>query len=291
MFERAPSAPALHISKRPTTNAVESTQAAALPLHSKAYTHNAGAPNMACVATASFLAPALPDSSSCVPCSASELPALPCTSPGSAFEEASPFCTVGRPCEAQPLTNCNTNPRRWFAVLTDLQSISPSEPHKISELLAESLQLVKCDDQWSCSGLAELLARAIDFAARGHTEAAKRQAVGLLDFHKMVEKYRQVVERTLSSSSSGESGEEAFFSFGVGGMTRHTWIRHHLLPLRPRGQRCSGPIGLGAAAQVIGACLAICGAQWRRWFRGKHTYVCVWNPRKRAQRLFFGRQL
>lgn len=38
---------------------------------------------------------------------------------------------------------------------------------------------------------------------RGCVQSARKAAVGLLDFHKMVEKYRQVVASRTKSSSSG----------------------------------------------------------------------------------------
>ncbi|KXZ44908.1 hypothetical protein GPECTOR_61g861 [Gonium pectorale] len=50
-----------------------------------------------------------------------------------------------------------------------------------------------------------MLQRALEMSERGCVQSARKAAVGLLDFHKMVEKYRQVVASRTKSSSSGHS--------------------------------------------------------------------------------------
>ncbi|KAG2492416.1 hypothetical protein HYH03_009359 [Edaphochlamys debaryana] len=100
-------------------------------------------------------------------------------------------------------------PRRWYSVLAELQT--PAEPstsaeqsaESVSALLREALLCVRGDEQWSGSGIAELLCRALEMVEKGCVQSGIKTSLGLLDFHKMVEKYRQVVaSRTKSSSTS-----------------------------------------------------------------------------------------
>lgn len=96
--------------------------------------------------------------------------------------------------------------RRWFSVLGELQSAAGADASAVAPLLREALHSVREDDQWNCSGIAELLSRAVELCDRGCSASARQTAVGLLDFHKMVEKYRQVVTRTRSGTPTTSSG-------------------------------------------------------------------------------------
>ncbi|GLC47310.1 Charged multivesicular body protein 4C [Pleodorina starrii] len=112
-------------------------------------------------------------------------------------------CTLGSTASPQQ--------RRWYSVLAELQSTEePSaSPEKdvefVARLLREALQCVQGDEQWNCSGIAQMLQRALEMSERGCIQSARKAAVGLLDFHKMVEKYRQVVASRTKSSGSGHS--------------------------------------------------------------------------------------
>ncbi|GFR50903.1 hypothetical protein Agub_g13200 [Astrephomene gubernaculifera] len=107
---------------------------------------------------------------------------------------------------------CSSSPqRRWYSVLAELQSsadpnaASDDSVELVAKLLREALQCVQGDEQWNCSGIAQMLQRALEMSERGCVQSARKAAVGLLDFHKMVEKYRQVVASKTKSSSSGHS--------------------------------------------------------------------------------------
>ncbi|GIL88154.1 hypothetical protein Vretimale_14070 [Volvox reticuliferus] len=123
----------------------------------------------------------------------------------------------GLSCTRPPAASCGMDPtaspqqRRWYAVLAELQSAgkpnaAPETDHElVARLLREALQCVQGDEQWNCSGIAQMLQRALEMSERGSVQSARKAAVGLLDFHKMVEKYRQVVASRTKSSSSGHS--------------------------------------------------------------------------------------
>ncbi|PNH01738.1 Vacuolar protein sorting-associated protein 32 1 [Tetrabaena socialis] len=139
--------------------------------------------------------------------SAPRLPSsLECAAPAA----AAPAAADGAACALLP-TSCgpeSSQQRRWYSVLAELQSTpdpitAPEE--LVARLLREALHCVRGDEQWNCSGIAELLQRALEMSERGCIHSARKAAVGLLDFHKMVEKYRQVVAARTKSSSSGHS--------------------------------------------------------------------------------------
>lgn len=122
-----------------------------------------------------------------------------------------------------PQLPCSGSSRRWFSVLGELQSAAGADAPAVAPLLLEALHSVREDDQWNCSGIAELLSRAVELCDRGLAASARQTAVGLLDFHKMVEKYRQVVTRTRSgtpstttTTSSGSAGSAGVCVFGPG---------------------------------------------------------------------------
>ncbi len=137
---------------------------------------------------------------------------------GAAYEAPTPSA---QPSELRP----------WHTVLAELHSQSseasscPGDAAEhVAKLLREALLSVRADDQWNCSGIAELLQRALDMSERGCVHSARKAAVGLLDFHKMVEKYRQVVaSRTRSSSSSGKNLRQNAAHDGAVG---HTQCKH-----------------------------------------------------------------
>jgi hypothetical protein len=79
---------------------------------------------------------------------------------------------------------------RWFDII---ELLRPTDlgPGDIQRLLSEAMAATVRDSDWSSSGIIELLKRANDSAIRGYTDSAKKAALNLLDFHKVVLKYRQ----------------------------------------------------------------------------------------------------
>lgn len=80
--------------------------------------------------------------------------------------------------------------------------------HAVSIVIEAALQAALSDNQWSSSGIPELLRKAL---RQGSCAVQRKQALALLDFHFLVEKYRNVVSKSTSKSSgssgSGNSGE------------------------------------------------------------------------------------
>ncbi|GAX83772.1 hypothetical protein CEUSTIGMA_g11197.t1 [Chlamydomonas eustigma] len=79
---------------------------------------------------------------------------------------------------------------RWFDIVECLSSPT-LEPSDIRKLLSQAMSATFEDSDWSSSGITELLTRAHNSAIRGYTDSAKKAALNLLDFHKVVLKYRQ----------------------------------------------------------------------------------------------------
>ncbi|PNW82523.1 hypothetical protein CHLRE_06g282300v5 [Chlamydomonas reinhardtii] len=133
---------------------------------------------------------------------------------------------VASPAQPSPcsLESAKEQRRTWWSCLSELSSADNSSGvtssssaegdgvDVVARLLREALHCVQGDEQWNCSGIAQMLQRALEMSERGCVQSARKAAVGLLDFHKMVEKYRQVVASRTKSSSSGSgkraSGEE-----------------------------------------------------------------------------------
>ena len=82
---------------------------------------------------------------------------------------------------------CQTG--KWHQVLAQLKGSSDSED-RLQEQLQEALECVRVDPQWSQSGIFDLLASARNLALRGQARSARTAAIGLLDFHTMVERYK-----------------------------------------------------------------------------------------------------
>lgn len=78
---------------------------------------------------------------------------------------------------------------------------SGSQP--VSSVIEAALQAALSDSQWSSSGIPQLLRKAL---RQSCPEGARKSALALLDFHLLVEKYRNVVSKSSSGGSSG-SGE------------------------------------------------------------------------------------
>lgn len=153
---------------------------------------------------------------------------------------ANPFCSAhvqpdSRPAAAEPggMQQCppptsgeslaGASPQtkqpaeRWYTVLRALQAApcgsqseaaAEQQPLDVAGVLRTALQAVRGDEQWNCSGIPELLTRALETAEKGLTSSARKAAVGLLDFHFLVEKYRSVVSRSSTSSASADSAGE-----------------------------------------------------------------------------------
>jgi hypothetical protein len=79
---------------------------------------------------------------------------------------------------------------RWFDIVELLRSADVGSGD-IRRLLSEAMAATLRDSDLSSSGIIEQLKRANDTAIRCYTDSAKKAALNLLDFHKVVLKYRQ----------------------------------------------------------------------------------------------------
>jgi hypothetical protein len=122
-------------------------------------------------------------------------------------EEGTSSCPLQQPApsNSMPATPSSSHGDAWWEVLSGLHQGHPtgeSESAWVTQLLGDALASVSRDEQWNVSGIPELLTKALGTATSGNVASARGAAVGLLDFHLLVEKYRAV-----SASSGGSQGE------------------------------------------------------------------------------------
>ncbi len=98
-----------------------------------------------------------------------------------------------------------TSSSSWVEQLSTLASV-PNED--LLGHLENALQLAKKDQQWSSSGVPELLMRATEMAGRGAFVSARSSALNLLGFHTAALKYKAVTARARSGSSGSETQGE-----------------------------------------------------------------------------------
>uniref|UniRef100_A0A7S0YM92 Uncharacterized protein n=1 Tax=Polytomella parva TaxID=51329 RepID=A0A7S0YM92_9CHLO len=103
---------------------------------------------------------------------------------------------------------------KWHNILMTLQNASIGSSRVLDEdvatVLKEAIACADNDIQWNGSGIIELLKRAVDLAENGNIEGSRKAAVSLLDFHKMVEKYREVMVRQPSITDNSDTTQFGF---------------------------------------------------------------------------------
>lgn len=105
--------------------------------------------------------------------------------------------------EAAPLA---PEPPRWHRIVELLNSKEERSNDQVLSMLNEALDAASADNHWASSGLVDLLGRAREAAQHGFTESAKKAAVGLLDFHNVVQRYRDGGSSGGKKSNPGTSG-------------------------------------------------------------------------------------